>query len=71
MRKVCIQGLGYVGAAMAAAVAEAREASGEPVYDVVGVDLPTSSGCARIDARFRAAVRNCAYIWHPTGFSQK
>jgi UDP-N-acetyl-D-glucosamine dehydrogenase len=50
VRKVCIQGLGYVGAAMAAAVAEAREASGEPVYDVVGVDLPTSSGCARIDA---------------------
>jgi UDP-N-acetyl-D-glucosamine dehydrogenase len=49
MRKVCIQGLGYVGAAMAVAVAEARE-KGAPVFDVVGVDLPTTSGQARIDA---------------------
>jgi UDP-N-acetyl-D-glucosamine dehydrogenase len=50
VRKVCVQGLGYVGAAMAAAVAEARDQSGEPFFGVVGVDLPNSSGSARIDA---------------------
>lgn len=50
MQKVCVQGLGYVGAAMSAAVAEARDQSGRPVFDVVGVDLASSSGCARIDA---------------------
>ena len=50
MRKVCIQGLGYVGAAMAAAVAEARDQKGKPFFEVVGVDLPNSSGSARIDA---------------------
>jgi UDP-N-acetyl-D-glucosamine dehydrogenase len=50
VRKVCVQGLGYVGAAMAAAVAEAREENGAPVFDVIGVDLPTSAGRARIDA---------------------
>lgn len=50
MRKVCIQGLGYVGAAMAAAVAEARDQKGRPVFEVVGVDLSNSSSCARIGA---------------------
>jgi len=49
VRKVCVQGVGYVGAAMAAAVAEARE-KGAPVFDVVGLDLPTPAGQARIDA---------------------
>lgn len=49
MRKVCIQGVGYVGAAMAAAVAEAREKT-VPVFDVVGMDLPTPAGQARVDA---------------------
>ncbi len=50
VRKVCIQGLGYVGAAMAAAVAEARDQNGKPFFEVVGVDLPNSAGSARIDA---------------------
>jgi UDP-N-acetyl-D-glucosamine dehydrogenase len=50
VQKVCVQGLGYVGAAMAAAVAEARDENGCPVFEVVGVDLANSSGRARIDA---------------------
>jgi nucleotide sugar dehydrogenase len=47
---VCIQGLGFVGAAMAVAVAGARGADGTPRFDTVGVDLPNPSGQERIDA---------------------
>lgn len=47
---VCVQGLGFVGAAMAAAVARARDAAGEPYFDVIGVDLPNDAGRERIDA---------------------
>jgi UDP-N-acetyl-D-glucosamine dehydrogenase len=50
MKKVCVQGLGFVGAAMAAAVAEAREQDGTAAFQVVGIDLPTSRGGRRIDA---------------------
>ena len=49
-RVVCIQGLGFVGAAMAAAVADARDNAGEPHFDVIGVDLPTPEGEAKIRA---------------------
>jgi UDP-N-acetyl-D-glucosamine dehydrogenase len=47
---VCIQGLGFVGAAMAVACARAgtRE-GGDAVYDVVGIDLPTVSGRCRVE----------------------
>jgi len=47
---VCVQGLGYVGAAMAAAVAAARDARGDPVYDVVGVERADERGHARAGA---------------------
>jgi UDP-N-acetyl-D-glucosamine dehydrogenase len=50
MDKVCVQGLGFVGAAMAAALAGARDDKGRPCFDVVGVDLPTTLGEARINA---------------------
>jgi UDP-N-acetyl-D-glucosamine dehydrogenase len=50
---VCIQGLGFVGAAMAVAVASARDENGQPCYQAVGVDLPTPEGRRRI-----AAVQN-------------
>lgn len=50
MRKVCVQGLGFVGAAMAAAIAQARNYDGTPAFKVVGLDLPTELGRARIDA---------------------
>jgi len=45
---VCIQGLGFVGAAMAAAVARARDSHGNPLYNVMGIDLDTPEGVARI-----------------------
>jgi len=48
MSKVCIQGLGFVGSAMAVAVAMAENSRSEPIYEVVGVDLPTNSGLQRI-----------------------
>jgi len=41
---VCVQGLGFVGTAMALAVANARDRRAEPCYDVVGVELPTPAG---------------------------
>jgi nucleotide sugar dehydrogenase len=47
---VCGQGLGFVGAAMAIAIASARNAIGSAIYEVVGVDLPTPDGRTRIDA---------------------
>ena len=50
LERVCVQGLGFVGAAMAAALACARDKNGRPSFDVVGVDLPTKLGQARIDA---------------------
>jgi UDP-N-acetyl-D-glucosamine dehydrogenase len=50
MKPVCIQGLGFVGAAMAVALSSVRTDEGEPVFDVTGVDLPTAAGRQRIDA---------------------
>jgi nucleotide sugar dehydrogenase len=47
---VCIQGLGYVGAAVAIAVASARQADGSPAYNVVAVDLSNEQGLSRIAA---------------------
>jgi nucleotide sugar dehydrogenase len=49
---VCIQGLGFVGAANAIAIASARGPDGLPLYDVIGVDLPNELG------RERAALLN-------------
>tara|TARA_Y100001937_G_scaffold128680_1_gene206691 strand:+ start:20532 stop:21980 length:1449 start_codon:yes stop_codon:yes gene_type:complete len=41
---VCIQGLGFVGSAMAVAVASASDSNGQPLFNVVGVDLPNARG---------------------------
>src|SRR6266536_1550713 len=52
-RVVAVQGLGFVGAAVAAAVATATDDFGRPLYFVVGVDLPqpdTYWKVARINA---------------------
>jgi nucleotide sugar dehydrogenase len=46
---VAVQGLGFVGAAMAIAVASARRGS-DAAYTVVGVDLDDAAGRARVDA---------------------
>jgi len=48
--KVCIQGLGFVGAAMATAVANARDSTGTPIYEVVGIDLATLEGQRRVES---------------------
>jgi len=37
---VCVQGLGFVGAAMAIVVASASDQAGNPRFNVIGVDLP-------------------------------
>lgn len=47
---VCVQGLGFVGAAMATAVASARDEHGQPRFAVVGIDLPGAQGRERIAA---------------------
>lgn len=47
---MCVQGLGFAGAAMAAAVACARGADGGPAFNVVGVELPSERGRAAVDA---------------------
>lgn len=47
---VCVQGLGFVGSAMAVAIANARDADGASLFDVVGIDLPTPMGRERIRA---------------------
>lgn len=47
---VAVQGLGFVGAAMCAAVASSRTTDELPRYTVIGVDLPTSEGQRRIHA---------------------
>jgi UDP-N-acetyl-D-glucosamine dehydrogenase len=52
---VCVQGLGFVGAAVSVAVASARDVLSRPRYRVVGVDLPTQDGIARIEALNRGA----------------
>jgi UDP-N-acetyl-D-glucosamine dehydrogenase len=49
-KTVCVQGLGFVGSAMATAVALAEDRDGEPLYDVIGVDLPTRAGEQRVAA---------------------
>lgn len=47
---ICIQGLGHVGSAMAAVVANAVGSDGAPVYNVIGVDLDSPVSRDRIDA---------------------
>jgi len=47
MKTVCVQGVGFVGAAMAVAIASARDASGSPLYKVVAVDQDNEVGRAR------------------------
>lgn len=47
-KTVVIQGLGFVGTAMAAAVANAKNTSGELLYNVIGVDLPDEANYWKI-----------------------
>ena len=47
---VCVQGLGFVGAAMATAVAIARDGDGRLRHRVIGIDQDTRAGRERIEA---------------------
>ncbi|PWC42141.1 nucleotide sugar dehydrogenase [Azospirillum sp. TSO22-1] len=53
---VCVQGLGFVGSAMAIAIANARGPDGQPLYTVVGVDLPNEAGRHRVSSIARGAM---------------
>lgn len=46
---ICVQGLGFVGIAMAVAVADAKDVHGEPCFNVIGVDLPTQEGLSKAE----------------------
>jgi UDP-N-acetyl-D-glucosamine dehydrogenase len=50
MKTVCIQGLGFVGSAMAVAVASAIGKDGKSLYRVIGVDLDNSLGRMRVNS---------------------
>lgn len=50
METVCVQGLGFVGTAMALAIASARSDEGNPVFDVIGVELDTPEGRAKVES---------------------
>jgi UDP-N-acetyl-D-glucosamine dehydrogenase len=48
MQTVVIQGLGFVGSAMAVAVANAVDSNDNPLFNVKGIDLPTNPGRERV-----------------------
>ena len=50
VQKICIQGLGFVGSAMAAAVSLPRNENSVPYFDVTGVELDSSMGLDRINS---------------------
>lgn len=41
---VCVQGLGFVGAAMSTAVASSKSKNGSVLYTVIGIELPNPEG---------------------------
>lgn len=47
---VCIQGLGFVGAAMCVATANAKNEQEQPIFDVIGLDLKTDNGRHRVQS---------------------
>jgi UDP-N-acetyl-D-glucosamine dehydrogenase len=46
---VLVQGLGFVGAAVAATIADAKGRDGAPVYFVIGIDLPTPGSYWKVE----------------------
>lgn len=45
---VCVQGLGFVGSAMAIAVANAKDEKDEVIYNVMGIELPNEGGREKV-----------------------
>jgi nucleotide sugar dehydrogenase len=75
-KKVCVQGLGFVGAAMAVAIAGARSKEGHLLYDVTGIDRDTSNGrervCAIQEGRFPFTTADTALLQRlATSFREK
>ncbi len=50
MKNIIIQGLGFVGSAMAVVVASRVDSQGNPLFNTVGIDLSTKEGQERINA---------------------
>ena len=75
-KKVCVQGLGFVGAAMAVAISGARSKEGHLLYDVTGIDRDTSNGrervCAIQEGRFPFTTADTALLQRlATSFREK
>ena len=49
MKNIVVQGLGFVGSAMATAIASKINKNNQPLFNVTGIDLNTEIGCKRID----------------------
>ena len=49
MKNIVIQGLGFVGSAVAVAVASKLNNEDKPLFNVTGIDLPSGIGQERID----------------------
>lgn len=47
-KTVCVQGLGFVGSAMALAIASAKDKAGCPLYNVIGIDIPNEAGHRKV-----------------------
>lgn len=48
--QICVQGLGFVGIATATVIASVKNEVGNPLYNVIGVDLNTELGLKRINS---------------------
>ena len=49
-RIVVIQGLGFVGTAVAAVISSTKDADDNPLYVVIGVDRPDAAGFLKVDS---------------------
>ena len=50
MKQVVVQGLGFVGLAMSIAIASSSDQKGSPLYDVIGLDLPSKEGYKKVNS---------------------
>ena len=50
MKQVVVQGLGFVGLAMSIAIASSRDQKGSPLYNVIGLDIPSQEGLKKVNS---------------------
>ena len=50
MKNIIVQGLGFVGSAMATAIASKLDEKKKPVFQVIGIDKSSDIGLERIDS---------------------